>query len=86
LGLPACEAWIVHVPALSSLTVVPDDALATVQTDEVDDVKLTVRPEDAVAVMAIGADPNARFGRVPKVMVWLAGVTVKLWVTATAAA
>jgi hypothetical protein len=83
---PACEAWIVQVPPLTSLTVVPDDALATVQTEAVVDVKLTVRPEVAVALMVTGADPNAAFDRVLKVMVWVSGVTVKLWVTGVAAA
>src|ERR1017187_1053686 len=82
LLLPACVAWIVQVPAETSVTVVPD----TVQTDAVCELKLTAKPELAAAPTANGAVPNARFDRAPKVMVWPAGVTWKLWLTGVAAA
>ena len=56
------------------------------QTDGVKEEKLTARPEDAVALTFNVAAPNGRFGRAPKVMVWISGVTVKLWITGVAAA
>jgi hypothetical protein len=74
LALPACVAWIVQVPALSSVTVAPD----TVQTEGLVDAKLTGKPEDAVALSANGAVPKAWFDGPTKLMVWLPGVTVKL--------
>jgi len=82
LVLPACEAWIEHVPGLTSVRVVPD----TVQTDKVVDVKVTARPEDAVALSVKGAVPYAWLERAPNVMVWLPCVTGKLWFTGVAAA
>ena len=45
MPLPACVAWMVHVPPETRVTVAPD----TVQTAVVVDAKLTARPEDAVA-------------------------------------
>ena len=48
--LPACVAWIVQVPAASSVTVVPD----TEQTVEVVEAKCTVSPEEAVALTVNG--------------------------------
>jgi hypothetical protein len=71
-----------HVPWPNSVTVAVD----TVQTDGVLEVKLTARPEDAVALTINGAVPNAWFERAPNVMVCTSGVTVKLWVTCGAAA
>jgi len=53
VALPACEAWIVHVPAATMVTVV----LLTVQTPVVSEEELTGRPDDAVALMANGAEP-----------------------------
>jgi hypothetical protein len=70
------------LPTLTIVTVAP----ATVQTDEVVDVKLTARPEDAVALTANGVVPNIWFERVPNVMVCTSGVTRKLRVTDGAAA
>ena len=43
--MPGCEAWIVHVPAFSSVAEEPD----TEHTDGVSEVKLTARPDVAVA-------------------------------------
>jgi hypothetical protein len=57
---------------VTSVTVAPD----TVQTGSVVDVKLTGRPEEAVALTVNGAVFRAWFERAPKVMVWLASVTV----------
>jgi hypothetical protein len=81
LVLPACVAWMLHVPALTSVTVDVD----TVQTGDVVEVKVTVRPEDAVALTGNGAVPNAWSESVPKVMVWVAGATLKVWSTGVAA-
>ena len=72
--MPACVAWIVQVPTATSVTVAPE----TVQTADVLDAKLTVRPELAVALTINGALPNGWFESVPKVIVWLACVTWKL--------
>jgi hypothetical protein len=63
----------VQVPPLASVRAVPE----TVHTVDVVDEKLTVRPEDAVALSVSGAVPYAWFERALKVMVWLAVVTVK---------
>ena len=52
--MPACDARIVQVPALTRVTVDP----LTVHTGVVSDAKLTGRPEDAVALMVNGAAPN----------------------------
>ena len=46
LASPACEAVMVQVPALWEVTVLP----ATVQTAPVLLVKLTARPDEALAV------------------------------------
>ena len=54
MASPACEAWIVHVPAAWMVTV---DA-ATVQTGVASEVKLTARPDDAVALIVNGAAPK----------------------------
>jgi len=43
-------AWIVQVPVVTNVTVVPD----TVHTCGVRELKLTVRPELAVALTVIG--------------------------------
>ena len=52
--MPACVAWMVQVPTATRVTVAPE----TVQTDGVVEAKLTVRPEDAVAVSLNGAAPS----------------------------
>ena len=80
--LPACVAWIVHVPAETRVTVAAD----TVQTPEVVEAKLTARPEEAVAPTANGAVPNGWLESAAKEMVWLAGITWKLCTTGDAAA
>src|SRR5438445_4147884 len=79
---PACVARMVQVPTATSVTVEPD----TVQTEVVCELKLTGKPELAVALTVNGALPNNRFASAPKVMVWLACVTWKLWLTGIAAA
>jgi hypothetical protein len=53
-ALPAWLAVIEHVPTATIVTVLPD----TVQTDAVVEVKLTGKPELAVAVIANGATPS----------------------------
>ena len=81
--LPAWVAWTVQVPVATSVTVVPE----TVHTGVVCELKLTARPELAVALTVNGTLPaSVRFAIAPKVMVWLLGVTWKLWLTGVAAA
>jgi hypothetical protein len=82
LPLPSCVAWIVHVPAPTSVTVTPD----TVHTAEVVEAKLTANPELAVALTANGAVPNTWPDKPPKLIVWLPAVTEKLWLTGVAVA
>jgi hypothetical protein len=77
--LPACIAWMVQLPTAVSVTVLPDMAQFPIA------VKLTASPELAVALTA-GDVPNAAFGNVPNVIVWLPCVTWKLWMTGVAAA
>ncbi len=77
LALPAWSASIVQVPAATMWTVVPD----TVQTGAVAEVKVTARPEEAVALMPKSGSPRALSARVPKAIVWLPLATVKPWVT-----
>lgn len=79
--LPGWNAAIRQLPTTISDAVVPD----TVQTLGVEDVKLTGRPEVAVAVRAT-VFPICCVGIVPKVMVWEAKSTAKLWETGAAAA
>jgi hypothetical protein len=57
----------------------------TVQTEEVDEVRIGVRPEDAVAFNVTAVEAKGWFGIAAKVIVWLPCVTVKLWLTAAAA-
>jgi hypothetical protein len=64
----------VQVPTATKFTVDPD----IVQIVEVWELKLTGRPEVAVAAMANGADPNATFDSVPNVIVCPVCVTLKL--------
>jgi len=78
---PACAAVIVQVPAAGNVTVAP----ATVQTLLVDEANVTGSPEVAVALNVNGV-PAVCAAIAPKVIVWLAGFTVKLCVTAFAAA
>ena len=71
-----------QVPTASNVTVLPE----TLQTFVVCELKLTVRPELAVAFTVNGAAPYASFDSAPNVMVWLPCVTWKLWLTDGAAA
>jgi hypothetical protein len=73
---------MVHVPTAASVTIVPD----TAHTDAVCEVKLTASPDVAVALTVKGDVPNAWLASVPNVIVWLACVTVKPWLTGVAAA
>ena len=61
---PACDAWIVQVPAAMNVAVAPD----TVQTPVVVEVKLTAKPELAVAESVSGV-PTFCEGGAAKVMV-----------------
>ena len=56
------------------------------QTGVVVDAKLTVKPDEAVALTVKGAVPSAWLDSDPNMMVWPPGVTWKLRVTAVAAA
>ena len=82
MALPACVAWTVQAPTETSVTV----PLDTVHTAGVVEAKLTARPEEAVAETANGAAPKVWFESAPKVMVWLSGITWKLWLTGVAGA
>jgi hypothetical protein len=72
----------VQVPTATKVTVDPE----VVQIVEVWELKLTGRPEVAVAVTANGAAPKALFDNAPKLIVWEAFVTLKLSFTGVAAA
>jgi hypothetical protein len=72
---------MVQVPMARSVTV----AFNTVQTEVVWEVKLTGNPDDAVALTANVPAAMASLESVSNVIVWLSGVTVKLWLTDGAA-
>ena len=78
---PDWLASITQDPVVSSVTVFPD----TVQTFVVVEEKLTVSPELAVALTVMGEALSGWFDKAPKVMVWLALVTMKLRFTGVAA-
>ncbi|MGH8714145.1 MAG: hypothetical protein ACREYB_09075 [Casimicrobiaceae bacterium] len=65
--LPACEARIVHVPAATMATVAP----LIVQVVEVNELKVTGRPEDAEALIGNAAAPKIFPGSAAKLIVWL---------------
>ena len=69
-------------PTATGETVVPE----TLQTGVPVEAKLTGRPEDAVALTVNGPEASARDESVAKLIVWLTFVTVKLRLTAVAAA
>ena len=73
---------MVQVPTVTSVTLAPE----TVQTAVVVEAKLTGRPEDALALTVNGVGLKERFESVPKLIVWLAWLTVKLRATGVAAA
>ena len=82
--MPACVAWIVHVPAEMNVAVVP----LTVQMPVVCEAKLTVNPELAVAISVSGV-PTVCAPGLSKVIVCgvrPAAFTVKLCETGVAAA
>ena len=64
--MPACDAVTVHEPAPVILTVMP----VTVQFPLA--VKVTVRPEEAVALTAKFGSPYVFDASEPKLIVWLA--------------
>ena len=64
-ALPACDAWIVHVPTATRVTVLT----LTVHIDVVSDAKVTVRPEVAVAVSVNVPLPSAWLPGAVKLMV-----------------
>ena len=70
-----------QVPVVSSVTTFVE----TVQTAVLLEVKLTVRPEVAVAVRLSVPVPSAVLFGPMKEMAWEAGVTLKLCVTGVAA-
>ena len=82
IEFPNWLAWMVQVPVDMSVAV---DA-ETVQTPVVREAKLTVRPEDAVALNVGGGAVMVWAGSELKVIVWLASNTEKLWLTGVAAA
>jgi hypothetical protein len=72
----------VQVPTATKVTVDPD----IVHTAVVWELRLTARPELAVAVTANGADAKVLFDNAPKLIAWEAFVTLKLSLTGVAAA
>jgi hypothetical protein len=86
MPLPACEAWIMQVPAVTKLVMktVAGEPL-TVQTPVVCEAKLTARPELAEA-QSVSSAPAVWVPGVLNVIVWGSGFTVKLWDTGVAAA
>ncbi len=70
-----------QVPAPTTVTVLPE----TVQTDEVEEEKLTGKDDVAVADNGNGEVPNVTPLGEPKEMVWPVGFTVKLCVIVVAA-
>ena len=82
-ALPAWLAVILHVPAATSVTVLP----LTVQMLAVFDVKLTARPELALATSAGAAVPRVWLPGAAKLMACAAGAgaaMVKVRVTVVA--
>ena len=73
---------IKQLPSPARVTVAPD----TVQTEGVFEVKVTVRPELAVAVTENGAAPDITLFSEPKLIVCDPGVTLKLCDTDAATA
>ena len=71
---------MVQVPAVTPVTVAPE----IVQTPVVVELKLTVRPEVAVA-LTVPVPPTVTDGAVPKAMVWVAWAMVMFCVTWVAA-
>src|ERR1017187_1639306 len=63
--LPACVAWMVQVPTATGVTVAPD----AVQTLVVCELKLSGKPEEAVALGVNGTLMNSSVEIAPKVMV-----------------
>ena len=81
LVLPAWLALMVQVPTVTKVTVVPE----TVQMLVVADVKTTVRPEEAVALIASGLRSKVLVEIAANVIVWLPLLIVKLRATCEAA-
>ncbi len=79
--LPACEAWIEHMPAASVVVVAPE----TEQMVGVFEAKLTASPELEDAVR-LSDPPTVCAGMAPNVIVWDLSPTLKLCVTGVAAA
>ena len=72
--MPLCDAVIVHVPVVRTVTITPE----TLHTEVVFDANATVSPELATAPIEKGELPTGTLASVPKVMVWVVGDTVKL--------
>ena len=79
---PGWLATTEQIPVPSSVMVLK----VTEQTGWVVDVKLSGRPDVAVATRVMDALPKAVAERDPKLMVWVPGVIVKDWLTGLAAA
>ena len=79
--LPGWLALMEHCPTATRTTVVE----LTVQTSGVCVLKATRRPEVAVAETVSDPALRVRSARPAKVMVWLAWLTVNVWVTGGAA-
>jgi hypothetical protein len=74
--LPAWFAATTQDPAATPVTVLP----LTEQIVAVVELNVTAKVELAVA-LSVPVPPTVTAGAVPKVIVWLAGLTVMVWVT-----
>ena len=84
MALPAWLASTVHVPALTKVMLAPF-VPREVHTEAVAVVNVTANPDEAVALTVTGDCARVLLARAPKVIVWPAVDTVKLWLTSGAA-
>ena len=82
MASPFCVALMLHLPVAMRVTVVPE----MLHLPVVVDVKLTGRPDEAVALRVNVAVSNVWLDKVPKVMVCESWLISKLCVTTGAAA
>jgi hypothetical protein len=71
-AFPVCDAWILQVPPLSIVSVVP----LTEQIDGVVDANDTGRPDVADAISVNGGEPKGRAAGAGKSMLWAASLMV----------
>ena len=82
--MPAWLAAMMHVPAVTPVTVLPLAPL-TVQTPVVVEVKVTGFSLAPPVADTVPLPPTLTVGAAPKVIVWLPRPMLKLWITWVAA-